>query len=118
MREMVSRSILFLSLTAFVIVSGCSKQQNTPSQSTSSAPPAQSSPPPLTLNTKGAAIKAAPNPIQLCDGSGIGVTTLYYKFVPPVKVVDVRVGSPSGGQLAHSSIDNTSTTGKWVTDGT
>jgi hypothetical protein len=69
------------------------------------------------MNTKGAAIQAAPNPIQVCDGSGLGITTLYYKFLPPVKLVDVRVGSPSGEQLAHSSIELSSTTGKWVNDG-
>ena len=119
---MLSRSIVFLFLTGVLTVSGCSKEQNTntPTQTaTSSAPPAQSSPPPpLTMNAKGAAIQATPNPIQVCDGSGLGITTLNYKFLPPVKVVDVRVGSPSGAQLAHSSIDNTSTTGKWVTDGT
>ena len=125
MREIVSRFSLYLSLTAVLIVSGCSKQPNTPTQpGTSSAPPAQSlaSPQtlksPLTMNTRGAAIQAAPNPIQLCDGSGLGITTLYYKFLPPVKVVDVRVGSPSGPQMAHSTIEMSSTTGKWVADGT
>src|SRR5687768_8012673 len=98
MKEMVSRSIVFLSLTAVLIMSGCSKQQNTPTQpgaGPNAAPSVQSLASPLTMNTKGAAIQAAPNPIQVCDGSGLGITTLYYKFLPPVKVVDVRVGSPS-----------------------
>ena len=115
---MVSRSILFLSLTAVLIVSGCSKQQNATTQpGTSSAPAAQSLASPLTMNAKGAAIQAAPNPIQVCDGSGLGITTLHYKFLPPVKTVDVRIGSPSGPQMAHSTIEMSSTTGKWVNDG-
>lgn len=116
---MVSRSILFLSLTAVLIVSGCSKQPDTPTQPTASpARSPRSSVSPQSMSSKGASIQAAPNPIQVCDGSGLGITTLTYKFLPPVKVVDVRVGSPSGGQLAHSSIEMSSTTGKWVNDGT
>jgi hypothetical protein len=119
MRESLSRSVLFLSLAALFIASGCSKPAETPVQP-AAAPvrsPQSSAPPPAT-STKGASILASPNPIQVCDGSGLGITTLTYKFVAPVKLVDVRVGSPSGPQLAHSSIEMSSTTGKWVNDGT
>jgi len=65
-----------------------------------------------------ATLKADPNPIQVCDGSGIGVTTLEFTSEGPT-AVEVRVGSPNGigGVLVHARPTGKATTGKWVNDG-
>jgi hypothetical protein len=67
---------------------------------------------------KNATFKADPNPIQVCDGSGLGVTTLQYTSDGPA-AVEVAVGSPNGvgGILAHAGPNGTAKTGRWVTDG-
>ena len=65
-----------------------------------------------------ATFKADPNPIQVCDGSGLGVTTLGFT-AEGVTAVEVRIGSPKGigGVLAHGNPNGTAKTGKWVNDG-
>jgi len=62
-------------------------------------------------------ISANPNPIQVCDGSGLGVTALSWMSTGTA-AVEVRVGSPSGGLLAHTGPSGSATTGKWVGQGT
>ena len=107
----------------FIAMVGCSGGQKatTSNETKSNAPPKSLPknppvPPPLTV--KYATFKADPNPIQVCDGSGLGVTTLTYTAEGPT-AVQVRVGSPngSGGLLAHSGPKGVSKTGKWVTNG-
>jgi glucose/arabinose dehydrogenase len=62
-------------------------------------------------------ISATPNPIQVCDGSGLGVTTINWNSTQ-VSSVEVRIGSPSGSLLARSGAGSGSaTTGKWVSNG-
>ncbi|KAA0254751.1 hypothetical protein FBQ97_11660 [Acidobacteria bacterium ACD] len=80
-----------------------------------SAPPASSKataakPPQGTLT-------ADPNPVQVCDGSGLGVTTLSWKG-PAGKIVEVRVGSPDGVLFAQTGSTGTKATGKWVSNNT
>lgn len=65
---------------------------------------------------KTATITSSPNPIPVCDGSGLGVTTLSYT-VPEGVEVEVHVGSPDGPLFAREGASGTSTTGKWVTGG-
>jgi hypothetical protein len=72
---------------------------------------------PMPVGPRDGGIKANPNPIQVCDGSGLGATTLTYTFLPPVKSVDVRVGSPAGAELVNSESNKAVKTGKWVNDG-
>ena len=62
-------------------------------------------------------LKADPNPIQVCDGSGSGKTSITWD-TKGVGRIQLRVGTPEGGVLADSSQpQGTAETGKWVTDG-
>lgn len=105
-----------------LVAAGCSAQHRSPSVATKSdvAPPGPTSQvaglPPLPPG-KHAAIIADPNPIKVCDGSGLGVTTLALTIEPPIVRVDVRVDSPGGSQLATKAESGYVTTGKWVNDG-
>jgi len=65
---------------------------------------------------KNASITADPNPIQVCDGSGRGVTKLTWTSVGPA-VVEMHVNSPNGDLLARTGANGTATTAKWVTNG-
>lgn len=61
---------------------------------------------------------AEPNPIEVCDGTGLGVADISW-IVPKGTVVEVRVGSPLGTVCGQSTGTwGTATTGKWVGDGT
>lgn len=60
---------------------------------------------------------ANPNPVSVTDGSGLAVITLTMND-PSVGEVQIRVGAPNGPELYDGSGVGTSTTGKWVTDGT
>ena len=111
-------------LAVLVLVSsGCSAKDTSRSGATSSnaAPPLSSikvpPPPPLPAG-KHAAIIAEPNPIKVCDDSGLGITAVAFTIEPPVYAADVRVGSPGGDQLASKGESGYATTGKWVSDGT
>ena len=61
-------------------------------------------------------LAANPSPIQVCDGSGLGVTNLSYTF-PKGDLVELHVDSPTGPLFAAPSVDGTAMTGKWVNDG-
>jgi RHS repeat-associated protein len=61
-------------------------------------------------------ITANPNPIQVCDGSGLGITTLTWSSSGTI-TVEVHVGSPSGALIA-SGVSGKVTTSKSVSDGT
>jgi PKD repeat protein len=62
-------------------------------------------------------ISAAPNPIQVCDGSGLGVTTLSWS-VANVSAVEVRLNAPNGTLFVGSgSSGGQAATGKWVNNG-
>jgi hypothetical protein len=123
------KQILFFTLTIVLLVivsaiAGCSTKQNPQSVASQSnvPPPASSGPvaalplPPLPPG-KHAAITADPNPIKVCDGSGLGVTHIRFKIEPPVGAVDVRIDSPAGPQFASKGESARVPTGKWVTDG-
>ena len=60
---------------------------------------------------------ASPNPIPDPDGIGLGITTFFFGF-PTVPEVQVRVGSPDGGELSDSGGVGQAVTGKWVQNGT
>ena len=62
-------------------------------------------------------ITAAPNPAQMCDGSGLGVTTLSWSTANTT-TVDVRLGSPTGPLFARTGAGSwLAPTGNWVSDG-
>ena len=62
-------------------------------------------------------ITANPNPIQVCDGTGLGITTLSWTSTG-TSTVEVHISSPSGSLFASSGPSGSSTTGKWVGQGT
>lgn len=65
----------------------------------------------------GGTISISPNPIQVTDGSGLGVTTIRWNSFG-TSAVQVRVGSPSGAPFAHWGPGaGSQTTGKWVQNG-
>ncbi len=97
----------FIILTVSLLATaGCSGP--TPNNTSAPAPPS--------TGAKNASITADPNPIQVCDGSGIGVTKLSWTSVGPA-VVEMHVNSPNGDLLARTGANGTATTAKWVTNG-
>ena len=71
----------------------------------------------VNTDTRTGSISANPNPIQVCDGSAFGITTLSWSSTG-TSVVEVRVGSPDGPLFTRANPSGSSTTGKWVGDGT
>jgi hypothetical protein len=59
---------------------------------------------------------AQPNPIQVCDGTGLGVAQI--SWATPVAAVELRVGSSTGTLFTIGSGSGTARTDKWVADGT
>ncbi len=59
---------------------------------------------------------AAPNPVQVCDGSGQGVVTLSWQARGRTSL-EVHVGSPSGPLFTRQGSEGSERTDKWVTDG-
>jgi len=110
-------------LAVALIFAGCA-----PTESPQPAAPASNAaPPPVSTSSKPAlpplptgkhaAMIASPNSIKVCDGSGLGVTTLAYTIIPPVLSADVRIDSPGGPQFAATLESGFAPTGKWVADG-
>lgn len=62
-------------------------------------------------------LRATPNPIQVCDGPGLGVTTLSWNLPGAGGVLEVRVDSPDGKLFAQTGATGSATTGKWARDG-
>jgi hypothetical protein len=62
-------------------------------------------------------ITANPDRVKVCDGTGVGVTTLTWS-ASGATTVEVRIGSPDGGLFSHTgSGGGTQETGKWINDG-
>jgi hypothetical protein len=64
----------------------------------------------------GVSFTADPNPIKVCDGSGLGVTSLYWK-TPGIRSVEIHVNTPDGPLLARGHAEGKGQTQKWVTNG-
>jgi hypothetical protein len=59
-------------------------------------------------------LKANPNPIQVCDGSGSGQTSIVWD-TKGVQRIQLRVGTPEGEVMVDSSQpQGKADTGKWV----
>ncbi len=58
---------------------------------------------------------ARPDTLRVCDGSGLGVTTLEWDSPRPV---EIRVDSPEGPVFTGFTAGGRAETGKWVRDGT
>jgi hypothetical protein len=96
------------STTLFLTATGCGLPPAGAPTPTPTPTPAGPAPPPGVLT-------ASPNPITVCDGSGLGVARLNWS-VKNVSIFQIRVESPIGPLLFQGSA-NTALTGKWVTNG-
>lgn len=117
-------SLLFVA-TGITVIVGCKNKATPDSNSVSSDASTSSADSAITPGNPSAqspqraksggigSIIADPNPIRVCDGSDLGVANLSWKF-SGAKLVEVRVGFPDGGLLAHAGGDGTKSTGKWV----
>lgn len=103
--KVASCTSLIILTIGLLAMAGCSG----PTQSNTSAPA------PPSTGAKNATITADPNPIQVCDGSGTGITKLTWTSVGPA-VVEMHVNSPNGDLLARTGANGTATTAKWVTN--
>ena len=61
-------------------------------------------------------ITAKPNPIRVCDGSGLGITTIFFTFAES-DLVEIHVNSPTGDLFAKPAASGSAVTEKWVTNG-
>jgi hypothetical protein len=114
------RAALFLIASVIFALAGCSNPDSNQTNSRiTNTNTAQTKPvatePPLSTGKGEATISANPNPIPVCDGSGLGVTTLTWSAVGHTDL-QVRIGSPNG-QLFSTSPAASYPTAKWAADG-
>ena len=85
---------------------------------TSSIRPAPSTTPPMATSqsTPRVNFSADPNPIRVCDGSGLGITALSWQALGAA-ATEVHVNAPDGPLLARAGAEGKATTHKWVTEG-
>jgi hypothetical protein len=110
---------LIFILAISLLLAACS-DSSTNSANTQPSPSPTASPATVMVNSPPAqnvTFTAAPNPVKVCDGTGLGVATISYE-APTVTFVEVRVDKVDGGLLAHTGNKATVKTGKWVHDGT
>ena len=105
-------AVLAVVLLAVIFLAARHYKSESPSTQTAVAPNEQR----VDTQTVKGIITASPNPVKVCDGSGLGMTAISYTF-PIGKSVEVHVGSPDGTLFARPGTPGTSTTAKWVTDG-
>ena len=98
----------FILAALLTVASGCGRTADPASATAASSPAA-----PAPLGT----ITASPNPIQVCDGSGLGVTHLAWQG-PAGRAVEVRLNKPDGTLFARTGSLGEADTGKWVVNGT
>ena len=63
-------------------------------------------------------LSANPNPISVCDESGLGITTISWT-VQDATTIEIHVGRPNGDLFTRSEQPSgEASTNKWVKDGT
>jgi tetratricopeptide (TPR) repeat protein len=60
---------------------------------------------------------ADPNPVNVVDGSQLGITSLAWK-TPATEYAEIHVDKPNGALLCRGTSSGNCATGKWVKDGT
>jgi hypothetical protein len=103
---------------SLALAPGCAREPSGSPATGSVAAPAPTS----TVEGRGTlpkgSITADPNPIRVCDGSGLGVTSLSWTSTG-ARYLQVRVGAPNGALFAASGPSSGPVaTRKWVADGT
>jgi hypothetical protein len=114
------RVALFVCAAGFFALAGCSSPDSNQTNSRiTNTGTAQTKPvateQPLSTAKENAILTANPNPIQVCDGTGLGVTTLTWSALGHSDL-QVRIGSPNG-QLFSTSPAASYPTDKWAADG-
>ncbi len=64
-----------------------------------------------------ASITASPNPIQVCDGTGLGITNVTWN-APGFANTEIHMSSATGTLFASGGPTGSKLTGKWVANGT
>jgi hypothetical protein len=123
--EQVKPHWLFFALTGSLLLAACSNSptnpaSNQPSPSNQSSPSPTSTAPATVIGksplAQNVTFTAAANPVKVCDGTGMGSTTISYQ-APAVTHVQLRMGKVDGGLVAYTTNQATVKTGKWVYDG-
>ncbi|MEO8216233.1 MAG: hypothetical protein ABI718_04035 [Acidobacteriota bacterium] len=71
----------------------------------------------ITISAKAAGtLTATSNPINVCDGTGLGTTTITWKY-HGVSAVEIHLGSATGALFAAGGGSGSAATNKWVTNG-
>src|SRR5689334_3633211 len=66
-----------------------------------------------------ASLNGAPDPVQVCDGTGLGTVTISWNAADSnVARVEVHVGTPDGPTFAAGMSQGSAPTGKWTTNNT
>lgn len=63
----------------------------------------------------GVNLSADPNPVPVCDGTGLGKTRIAW-FREDLQTVQLRIGRPDGNLFVRGGAHGTAETGKWVKD--
>ena len=122
-KQVVRLLVVMIAALGIAAVTGC---ENTPTANNTNVANSQSSPASATqspgtsaTNSKPSGtgtISINPNPIKVCDKSGVGVTEVSWTLVPGT-LGEVRVGSPGGTLFVQAGGPGTKATGKWVGNG-
>src|SRR5687768_7471862 len=114
----LTRSLAVFLSTLLLLALACGGDEGE-SASTNTAPnqPGITGTPAGTTVAEKGLIRAQPNPISVCDGSGLGVTTISWTSEGGEEV-QIRVGGPDGNLFASSRGSGSSKTNKWVREGT
>ncbi|MCW5968214.1 MAG: phospholipid carrier-dependent glycosyltransferase [Blastocatellales bacterium] len=78
---------------------------------------ANEKPEPVAEPPNKADFSASQNPLKVCDGTGLGVTTLRWK-APGASRIEVHINDPDGPTFAAGEAEGSAETQKWVSDGT
>lgn len=125
MKRKICRLACLTAVVCLSVMFGCSKEDDTGTVSTnvsstsnqSTTPTTNQSAPVTTGAPKIGTLKAEPNPIRVCDGTGTGKTAILWNTKGASRI-QIRVGSPNGGLLADTTqTQGKAETGNWVTDG-
>jgi hypothetical protein len=128
-KQILQLSVFMVATLGIAASTGCESTppaNNTNVASTQTSPSAAAAPTPGSAEIPTTAatpkpggpgtITISPNPIKVCDKSGVGVATISWTLAPGI-MADVRIGSPNGTLFVQAGGPGTKETGKWVGNG-
>jgi hypothetical protein len=113
--------MLLIAVTCLWLLA-CSDKPNVPSGNSPAPAPtaattATARPTVANFTAPGVVFTASPNPIKVCDGTGLGATFLTWK-APGASLVEIHVNAPDGPMPGRLGPEGTAPVHKWVGDGT